>query len=460
MFIKSFYICRPKTSVVMIILMVLIFVLGYMCIALEHRLKIDKAAISLVMFGLIWTVYALFTGGHGVSHELIEHLGETCETLIFLIGAMTIVDLIDSHGGFYVITKHIKSRNKFKLLWIIAVITFFMSAILDNLTTTIVMVMMLRKLVSQPKDRWLFTGMVIIAANSGGAWSPIGDVTTIMLWMRGNVTTAPLISYLIVPCIVSLLIPLIFTSFRFKKNDRYFVSRLSLEHRLPQGVGERFSRGLFFAGVLALLSVPVLKALFGIPPYVGVMFALGGLWVLTEIIYGNKKELEESAKNRVSKVVKHIDMPTILFFLGILMSVAGLQTAGILTSVANFLDTEIHDVFAITTIVGVLSSIVDNVPLVAGCMGMYPIADADMIAACADPTYMQAFTQDGLFWLLLTYCAGVGGSILIIGSAAGVIAMGLEKIDFVWYFKNVTLIAFIGYLAGVAVLYLESILFL
>ena len=442
----------------MIILMVAIFVLGYMCIALEHRLKIDKAAVALVMFGLIWTVYALFTGGHGISHELMEHLGTTCETLVFLIGAMTIVDLIDSHGGFYVITKHITSRNKFKLLWIIAAITFFMSAILDNLTTTIVMVMMLRKLVSQPNDRWLFTGMVIIAANSGGAWSPIGDVTTIMLWMRGNVTTGPLVTYLILPCIVSLFIPLFFTSFRFKKNNKYFVSRLSLEHRLPQGVGENFSRGLFFAGVLALLSVPVLKAAFGLPPYVGVKFALGGLWVLPEIIYGNKKDVEEPAKNRVSKVEKHIDMPTILFFLGIRMSVAGLQTAGILGSVANFLDTEIHNEFAITTIVGILSSIVDIVPLVAGCMGMYPIADADMIAACADPAYMQSFSQDGLFWLLLTYCAGVGGSILIIGSAAGVIAMGLEKIDFAWYFKNVTLLALLGYLAGVAVIYLEYLL--
>ena len=444
----------------MIILMVAIFVLGYMCIALEHRLKIDKAAVALVMFGLIWTAYALFSGNPHIGTELMEHLGSTCETLIFLIGAMTIVDLIDSHGGFYVITKHITSRNKFKLLWVIAAITFFMSAILDNLTTTIVMIMMLRKLVSQVKDRWIFTGMVILAANSGGAWSPIGDVTTIMLWMRGNITTGPLVSYLILPCLVSLFIPLFFTSFRFKQNNKYFVSRLSLEHRLPQGVGERFSRGLFFAGVLALLSVPVLKATFGLPPYVGVMFALGGLWVLTEIIYGNKKELEESAKNRVSKVVKHIDMPTILFFLGILMSVAGLQTAGILGSVANFLDTEIHNVFAITTIVGILSSIVDNVPLVAGCMGMYPIADPDMIAACADPAYMEAFTQDGLFWLLLTYCAGVGGSILIIGSAAGVIAMGLEKIDFAWYFKNVTLLALLGYLAGIAVIYLEYLLFL
>lgn len=443
----------------MIILMVIMFILGYICIALEHRLKVDKAGIALVMFGLIWSIYALFSG-HGIGSELMEHIGSTCETLIFLIGAMTIVDLIDSHGGFYVITKHITSRNKYKLLWLIAGITFFMSAILDNLTTTIVMIMMLRKIVSQPKDRWIFAGMVVLAANSGGAWSPIGDVTTIMLWMRGNITTGPLMSYLILPCIVSLAIPVFFTSMKFKKNNKYFISRLPLEHRLPQGVGERFSRGVFIAGVLALLSVPVFKAAIGLPPYVGVMFSLGVLWVLTEIVYSNKTGIEESAKNRVSKVVKHIDMPTILFFLGILMSVAGLQSAGILGSVADFLDSKVHNVFATTTIVGILSSVIDNVPLVAACMGMYPIADADLIATCADPVYMEAFTQNGLFWLLLTYCAGVGGSILIIGSAAGVVAMGLEKIDFAWYFKNVSLLALIGYLAGIAVIYLEYLLFM
>lgn len=442
----------------MIPLIIAIFVLGYACIALEHKLKIDKAATALVMFGLIWSAYSIFSDNPNTGAQLMEHLGSTCETLLFLIGAMTIVDLIDTHGGFFIITKHITTRKKFRLLWLMAGITFFMSAVLDNMTTTIVMIMMLRKIIAKPEDRWIFSGIIILAANSGGAWSPIGDVTTIMLWIRGNITTLPLIGYLILPCMASLLIPLFITSFRFRKNTGNIFSSQPLELRLPQGIGKRFSRGIFAAGVLGLLSVPVFKSITGLPPYVGVMFVLGGLWVLTEILYGRKRNIEESIKNRVSKVLKNIDMPTILFFMGILMSVAGLQSAGILTSVADFLDTQIHEVFTIASLVGVLSSIVDNVPLVAGCMGMYPIASPEMIAASADPAYMQAFAQDGLFWLLLTYCAGVGGSILIIGSAAGVIAMGLEKIDFGWYLKNVTLLALLGYAAGIAVIFAEYLL--
>ena len=444
----------------MIPILVVIFVLGYACIALEHKIKIDKAATALFMFGLIWSVYSIMDPEANIGHELLDHLGSTCETLIFLIGAMTIVDLIDMHGGFYIITKHITTRNKFRLMWLMAAITFFMSAVLDNMTTTIVMIMMLRKIIAKPADRWIFSSIIIIAANSGGAWSPIGDVTTIMLWMRGNVTTVPLVAYLILPCIVSLFVPLFITSFKFRRNTGNILSSQPIELRLPQGIGQRVSRGIFAAGVLGLLFVPLFKSVTGLPPYLGVMFVLGGLWVLTEILYGRKRNLEESIKNRVSKVLKHIDMPTILFFLGILMSVAGLQSAGILASVASFLDSQVHEVFTIATAVGILSSIVDNVPLVAGCMGMYPVATPDMIAASADPVYMQAFTQDGLFRLLLTYCAGVGGSMLIIGSAAGVIAMGLEKIDFGWYFKNVTLIAFLGYMAGIGVLFLQSILFM
>lgn len=444
----------------MISLMIAIFVLGYACIVLEHKIKIDKAASALVMFGLIWSAYALIGEQTNTSSQLMEHLGSTCETLLFLIGAMTIVDLIDMHGGFYIITKYIKTRSKFRLLWLMAGITFFMSAVLDNMTTTIVMIMMLRKIIAKPQDRWIFSGIIIIAANSGGAWSPIGDVTTIMLWMRGNVTTIPLIAYLILPSLVSLFVPLLITSFKFRKSHGNNLSSQPLELRLPQGVGKRFSRGIFVVGVLGLISVPIFKTITGLPPYVGVMFVLGGLWVLTEIIYGRKRDLEESIKNRVSKVLKHIDMPTILFFLGILMSVAGLQSAGILGSAADFLDKNIHEVFTISTTVGVLSSVVDNVPLVAACMGMYPVALPDIIAASADPAYMQAFAQDGLFWMLLTYCAGVGGSILIVGSAAGVIAMGLEKIDFGWYLKNVSLIAFLGYIAGVLIIYLESLFFM
>lgn len=443
----------------MITALIAIFVLGYVCIAMEHKIKVNKAATALVMFGLIWSIYAMFSPGVNIGEELMEHIGTTCETLIFLIGAMTIVELIDRHGGFYIITKHVKAKDKLVLLWIISIITFFMSAALDNMTTTIVMVMMIRKMIEKPAERWLFSGIIIIAANSGGAWSPIGDVTTIMLWMRGNVTTLPLVTYLIVPCIVSFIIPMLIVSLKLsRQSDREIKMEVS-KFRLPRGVGHSFSRVIFNVGVFGLLMVPVIKTVTGLPPYVGVMLVLGVLWVMTEVIYGRKRDIEEKVKNRVSKVLEHIDMPTILFFLGILMSVAGLQSAGILGSVATFLDESVHEVFTIAASVGVLSSVVDNVPLVAGCMGMYPIATPDMIAMSADPVYAQAFAQDGLFWLLLTYCAGVGGSILIIGSAAGVIAMGLEKIDFMWYLKKISLLALLGYIAGVAVIYLESLMF-
>lgn len=443
----------------MITAIIIIFIIGYACIALEHKLRVDKAATSLVMFGLIWSVFSVFSPDVNVGAELMEHLGTTCETLVFLIGAMTVVEIIDTHGGFFIITKRITARRKITLLWLLPIIAFFMSAVLDNMTTTIVMIMILRRMIQDSAQRWIFAGIIIIAANSGGAWSPIGDVTTIMLWMRGNVTTVPLFKYLIAPCLVSLIVPLVIVTLKLKKEkNREFAIR-SLKPVLPTGVNQQFSRNVFYLGVFGLLFVPVFKSLTGLPPYIGVMFVLGLLWIFTEFVYGRNRDIEESAKNRVSKVLEHIDMPTILFFLGILMSVAGLQSAGILGSVATFLDENVHEVFTIASSVGVLSSIVDNVPLVAGCMGMYPVVTPDVLATCADPTYMQAFTQDGLFWLLLTYCAGVGGSILIIGSAAGVIAMGLEKIDFGWYLKKISLLAFLGYIAGVAVIYLETLLF-
>lgn len=439
----------------MILGMILIFVLGYVCIALEHRLKVDKAAVALLMCGAIWTVFSIFGHNVEIQSELIEHLGDTCEILVFLIGAMTIVDLIDSHGGFSVITDHITTRNKRKLMWLIAFITFFMSAVLDNMTTTIIMVMLLRRLINNKRERWVFASVIVIAANCGGAWSPIGDVTTIMLWMRGNVTSMALMSSLFLPCLVSMVIPTAI-AVRYLKVDRPVAAAAA--ERLPMGVGPRLSHFILVVGVLSLLSVPVFKSITGLPPYMGMMVALGVMWVLTEVIYDRKRGIEESIKNRVSKVLKHIDMPTILFFLGILMSVAALQSAGVLTDVATLLDKNIHEVFTITGIIGVLSSVIDNVPLVAACMGMYPIADAAAVAASADPTYMQAFVQDGTFWHLLTYCAGVGGSMLIIGSAAGVVAMGLEKINFAWYFKRITLMAFIGYLAGIGVILLEHLL--
>ena len=444
----------------MILTMIILFALGYMCIALEHRIKIDKSATALAMFAVIWSVYALASGDADTGSKLLEHLGSTCETLVFLIGAMTIVDLIDRNGGFSIITDHITSRNKITLLWTLAFITFFMSAVLDNMTTTIIMIMMLRKLVPTLRDRWIYAGVIIIAANTGGAWSPIGDVTTIMLWMRGNVTAGSLILYLMVPCLVSMVIPVVMAMRKLRRGT-LMLPQVDAATPLPRGVGKRFSRGVLCLGVAGLLSVPVFKSLTGLPPYVGMMLSLGVVWIVTEWIYGHRKlNISEDSKHRVSQIVKNIDMPTILFFLGILMSVAGLQTAGILSDTANFLDRSIHEVFTITSIIGVLSSVIDNVPLVAACIGMYPMPDVAAIAASADPAYAQLFAPDGLFWLLLSYCAGVGGSILIIGSAAGVVAMGLERIDFAWYLKNISLMAFVGYMAGIVVILMESIRFM
>ena len=438
--------------------MIILFALGYMCIALEHKIKIDKSATALAMFGVIWSVYALASGDADTGSKLLEHLGSTCETLVFLIGAMTIVDLIDRHGGFSIITERITTRNKITLLWTLAFITFFMSAVLDNMTTTIIMIMMLRKIVPTVRDRWIFAGVIIMAANTGGAWSPIGDVTTIMLWMRGNVSAGSLILYLLVPCLVAMVIP-VAMAMRQLRQGALMLPPVETTTPLPSGVGKRFSCGVLCLGVAGLLFVPVFKSLTGLPPYVGMMLSLGVVWIVTEWIYGHHKvSMREDAKHRVSQIVKNIDMPTILFFLGILMSVAGLQTAGILSHTAHLLDSNIHEVFTITSIIGVLSSVIDNVPLVAACIGMYPVADVTAIAVSADPAYAQLFAPDGLFWLLLSYCAGVGGSILIIGSAAGVVAMGLEKIDFTWYLKNISLMAFLGYAAGIAVIFVESVL--
>ena len=438
--------------------MILLFVVGYAFIALEHKVKIDKSAIALLMCGAIWTIFSLWGHDANIGHEMVDHLGDTCEILVFLIGAMTIVDLIDSHGGFNVITDHIKTRNKHKLMWLLAIITFFMSAALDNMTTTIIMVMLLRRIIADQKERWIYASLIVIAANSGGAWSPIGDVTTIMLWMRGNVTSAALIGTLFVPCVISVIIPTAIALRYVRNEDTAPVDESTLDAELPQGVGPRLSKFILVTGVISLLFVPVFKGITHLPPYMGMMVSLGVMWVLTEIIYDRKRGIEESIKCRVSKVVKHIDMPTILFFLGILMSVAALQSAGVLTDVANWLDKQVHEVFTIAGVIGVLSSVIDNVPLVAACMGMYPIMDAAAVAASADPAYMQSFIADGLFWHLLTYCAGVGGSLLIIGSAAGVVAMGLEKINFGWYFKKITLLAFAGYLSGILIIFLEHLI--
>ncbi|WP_418981683.1 sodium:proton antiporter NhaD [Alistipes sp.] len=441
----------------MIQTMILLFVAGYVFIALEHKVKINKSAIALLMGGAIWTVLSLWGHDRSIADQLVEQLGDTCEILVFLIGAMTIVDLIDSHGGFLVITQHITTRNKRKLLWLLSIITFFMSAALDNMTTTIIMVMLLRRLVSDQRDRWVFASLIVIAANSGGAWSPIGDVTTIMLWMRGNVSAGVLIYNLFLPALVSVVVPTAIAA-RYIRNENVSPVDTSAEDALlPPGVSPRLSRFMLVIGVAALLFVPVFKSLTGLPPYMGMMVSLGVIWIITEIIYDRKRNLEESIQNRVSKVLKHIDMSTILFFLGILMAVGALQSAGVLTDMADWLNKQVHEVYAIAGVIGLLSSVVDNVPLVAACMGMYPVLDAAAVAASADPAYMQSFVQDGLFWHMLTYCAGVGGSLLIIGSAAGVVAMGLEKINFGWYLQKITLLALAGYLAGMLIIWLENL---
>ena len=431
--------------------MILLFVVGYAFIALEHKTRIDKSAVALLMAGAIWTVFSLLGNDPHIQHELVDQLGDTCEILVFLIGAMTIVDLIDSYGGFNVITDHITTRNKRKLMWLLAIITFFMSAALDNMTTTIIMVMLLRRLIANKKERWIFASVIVIAANSGGAWSPIGDVTTIML-----------IANLFLPCLVSVVIPAAIASRYVADRPAAAVSAKALASGCPECIGPRLRLFILIVGVVSLLFVPVFKSLTGLPPYMGMMVSLGFMWILTEIIYDRKRSIrnmEESIQPRVSKVLKHIDMPTILFFLGILMAVGALQTGGVLTDMADWLDKNVHEVFTIAGAIGILSSVVDNVPLVAASMGMYPIPDAAAVAASADPTYAAMFVQDGVFWHLLAYCAGVGGSLLIIGSAAGVVAMGLENINFVWYFKKISLMAFVGYLAGIGVCMLEVFLF-
>ncbi len=438
--------------------MILLFVIGYGFIAMEHKTKVNKSAIALLMAGAIWTIFSLLGHDEHIQQDLIDQLGDTCEILVFLIGAMTIVDLIDRHAGFNVITRHITTRNKRKLMWLLAIITFFMSAALDNMTTTIIMIMLLRRLVSDAKERWIFASLIVIAANSGGAWSPIGDVTTIMLWMRGNVSAGALIYSLFLPCLVSVIIPTLIATRYLGPGDTAAIAAQD-DNELPEGITPRLSHFMLVTGVLSLLFVPIFKEITHLPPYMGMMVSLGVMWVITEIIYKHKPCMEESIKPRVSKVLKHIDMSTILFFLGILMSVAALQSAGVLSDMAGWLDKQVHEVFAISGAIGVLSSVVDNVPLVAACMGMYPVADPATIAAAgADAVYMQQFVQDGIFWHLLTYCAGIGGSLLIIGSAAGVVAMGLEKITFSWYFRKIAWLAFVGYVAGIAVIWIEHMI--
>lgn len=462
----------------MITALIIIFIVGYMAIALEHPIKVDKTASALVLGMLMWILYALgsetivpsvagakfdeFLSDNpslaytSVAHQtleyvlnvdIIEHLGDICQTILFLLGAMTIVELIDVHGGFRVITDRIRTRDKKRLLWIVSFTTFFMSAILDNLTTSIVMLMLLRKLIEDRHERWLYAGAIVLAANSGGAWSPIGDVTTIMLWVKGNVTAAKIISFVLLPSLVSMLIPVYMLSRRLS-GTLAPVDNTPSENKF---LSSRERNTIFFLGVGGLIFVPIFKSVTHLPPFVGMLFIVGCLWIFTEVFY-NHKMLQPTKELRLPKVVSRVDMPSILFFLGILMAVAVLQACGILSWFASVLDTHLHNAYIIDIILGIMSSIVDNVPMVAGVMGMYPVADP------AATGYAANFIVDGTFWELLSYCAGVGGSILVIGSAAGVIAMGLEKITFGWYLRNISWMALLGYLCGVLVYFLEKLL--
>ena len=442
----------------MITTMIVLFVIGYIGIASEHVLHINKATFALIMCGVLWAVYAMCGHDPNLSEDMILALGDTCEIVVFLIGAMTIVELIDRYGGFNIIVHHIKAKNKRGLMWVLAVVAFFLSAILDNMTTTIIMVMMLRRMLSDQKERWMFASVIVLSANAGGAWSPIGDITTIMLWMKNYVSSLDLIENLLIPSLVSVAVST-WSATRFVKSEP--VEALNESDRRVGYVLSEHHYGLSVAilvcGVAGLLFVPVFKAVTHLPPYMGILISLGVLWLVTELIVRHY-ELDGKMEGRISQVVKNIDMSTILFFLGILMAVAALSQSGILGELAAWLNDTFHEVYIINGIIGVLSSIVDNVPLVAACMNMYPVMTEATAAVSADPSYALLFVEDGLFWHLLTFCAGVGGSLLIIGSAAGVVAMGIEKISFTWYLKRITWMALAGYVAGISAIALIEFL--
>ncbi|MBO6117103.1 MAG: sodium:proton antiporter NhaD [Bacteroidales bacterium] len=423
------------------IIMVVVFVIGYFFIAMEHTFKINKSATALLLAVAMWTLYVAIGGFHaGEHHEvLIEALGDTAEILFFLLGAMTIVETIDQHGGFSIITDRITTKSKRKLLWVIAILTFFMSAVLDNLTTSIVMCALLRKLISDKKDRWFFGGVVILAANAGGAWSPIGDVTTIMLWIKGNITAGGVIKETLLASIVCLIVPVAGISMMLKGEIEKSPEAQTGNSLSP--VSKFQSKVVLFTGVGFLVFTPVFKTITHLPPYMGILLGLGVLWVVTELMHKHSPEVYQ--KMNIGNIITRVDTPSVLFFLGILMAVACLSDAGHLKLLAQSLD-KLGNFYLTDLIIGVLSSIVDNVPLVAAAMGMYDIEA------------VGHFGVDGSFWEFLAYCAGTGGSLLIIGSAAGVAVMGMEKIDFVWYLKHISIWALLGYLAGAGVYVLMS----
>jgi len=430
----------------MYVAIILVFAIGYAAIALEHVIKINKTASALLIAVMCWvllifgrdTIFTTLSPEHSIdfiTESLLTQVGEISEILFFLLGAMTIVELIDAHEGFSIITDRIKIVSRIKLLWALCFITFFLSAALDNLTTAIVMATLLKKMIKNKDDLWLFAGMIIIAANAGGAWSPIGDVTTIMLWIGGQVTATNIVTEIFVPSLVCMIVPLVILSFKVKGNLMQQTSDGdTLE--IKSVLANRFeSRLIFFIGIGALLFVPIFKTITHLPPFMGILLGLSIIWITTEILHRNKNEAQKKSLS-IAGIIERIDTPSILFFLGILMAVAALQVGGHLLQLSTLLDRTFDNIYVINSLIGVFSSIIDNVPIVAGAMGMYSL---------------EVYPVDSAFWELLAFCAGTGGSILIIGSAAGVAIMGIFKIDFIWYLKRISVLAILGYAAGIGV---------
>ncbi len=417
----------------MLSILVVVFVAAYAAIALEHPLKVNKSASALIGAGLLWTIYAVMSGDHDrIGLQLNESLASTAQVVFFLIGAMTIVEVVDAHNGFEVITSRIQTTRLSSLMWLIGFVTFFLSSVLDNLTTTIVMISLMKKLLDDHDDRLFFAGMIVIAANAGGAWSPIGDVTTTMLWIGGQITTVAIMKGVFIASMINLLAPLAVTSYLLK--GRAVVSPPPAEESgLLQTTP--FERNLmFFMGIGILMLVPAFKTLTHLPPFMGILFGLGILWLTGNLIHRHKEDDEKEHLTLVHALTR-IDMGSIVFFIGILLAVAALEHTHILGALAAWLDQTVGRQDIIVTIIGLVSAIVDNVPLVAASMGMYSMAQ---------------YPPDSFLWEFMAYCTGTGGSILIIGSAAGVAAMGLEKISFFWYVKRISGLALIGYFGGIA----------
>ena len=426
----------------MLTMLVVIFVIAYAAIALEHPIKINKSSSALLGAGLLWSVYALSSGDHHqVGHELNESLASTAQIVFFLIGAMTIVEVVDAHNGFEVITSRIKTTKLSSLMWLVGFVTFFLSSVLDNLTTTIVMISLMKKLLDNHEDRLFFAGMIVVAANAGGAWSPIGDVTTTMLWIGGQITTLAIMKGVLIPSLINLMVPLLVVSWMLKGREVVAPARAEGNGQ-PQTAP--FERNLMFCmGIGILVSVPIFKTVTHLPPFMGILFGLGILWLVGDLVHRNKEE-DDKIHLTLAHALMKIDMSSIVFFIGILLSVATLEHTHILNALATWLNQTVGRLDVIVTLIGIVSAIVDNVPLVAASMGMYSLAQ---------------YPPDSFLWEFMAYCAGTGGSILIIGSAAGVAAMGLEKIHFFWYVKRISGLALIGYFCGVAAYLVQTKLF-